>query len=185
VILLKPGKPPEEFEVVKTHTSIGARPLSRSRAPLLRLAEEIAWAHHERWEGTGHAGMSGQGIPLSGRITAVADVFALTHDRPYKSARSVEEALSEIGSQRGRQFDPQVVDAFLKGARGGERSGPEKMPARDPSGATSPVLGRLCMARERESRGWTAVIARTRRLPTRVLSRRCLRAYLSRGTARE
>jgi HD-GYP domain-containing protein (c-di-GMP phosphodiesterase class II) len=169
---------------VKTHTSIGARLLSGSRAPLLRLAEMIAWAHHERWDGTGYAGMSGQGIPSLDESPPSRDVFALTHDCPYKSARSVEEALSEIGSQRG-QFDPQVVDAFLKVHEEASALALERCVARDPSGATSPRLGRLCMARERESRGWTAVIARTRRLPTRVLSRRCLRAYLSRGTARE
>lgn len=115
-ILLKPGKlTPEEFEVVKTHTSIGAQLLSGSRSPLLQLAEKIAWAHHERWDGSGYAGIAGEDIPLSGRITAIADVFdALTHDRPYKRAWPIEEALSEIESQRGRHFDPQVVDAFRK-----------------------------------------------------------------------
>jgi putative two-component system response regulator len=136
-ILLKPGKlTAEEFEVVKTHTSIGARLLSGSRSPLLRLAEEIAWAHHERWDGTGYAGMSSEAIPLSGRIAAVADVFdALTHDRPYKRAWSVDEALTEIRSQRRRQFDPEVVDAFLRVQEEASGAGLERGPGRDRSAA--------------------------------------------------
>ena len=114
-ILLAPRKlSSEEFEVVKTHTAIGARILSGSRSALLKLAEEIAFAHHERWDGHGYAGLAGQDIPLSGRITAVADVFdALTHDRPYKRAWPVEAAVAEIEGARGQQFDPDVVDAFL------------------------------------------------------------------------
>jgi putative two-component system response regulator len=79
------------------------------------MAEQIAWAHHERWDGSGYAGLVGEGIPLVGRITTVADVFdALTHERPYKRAWAVDEALAEIAAQRGRQFDPRVSDAFLK-----------------------------------------------------------------------
>jgi len=114
-ILLAPRKlTAEEFEVVKTHTSIGAKILSGSRSPLLRMAETIAWAHHERWDGSGYAGIRGPDAPLVGRITTVADVFdALTHDRPYKTAWPVEEAIAEISEQSGRQFDPQVVEAFL------------------------------------------------------------------------
>ncbi len=116
-ILLKPGRlTPEEFEVVKAHTVIGARILSGSRFDILRLAEQVALAHHERWDGKGYPhGLSGERIPLPGRIVAVADVFdALTHVRPYKPAWPWEEAVSEIEAQRGRQFDPQVVDAFLR-----------------------------------------------------------------------
>ncbi len=114
-ILLAPRKlSSEEFEVVKTHTVIGARILSGSRSALLKLAEEIAFAHHERWDGHGYTGLAGEEIPLSGRITAVADVFdALTHDRPYKRAWPVEAAVAEITRGRGQQFDPGVVDAFL------------------------------------------------------------------------
>jgi putative two-component system response regulator len=114
-ILLAPRKlSSEEFEVVKTHTTIGARILSGSRSALLKLAEEIAFAHHERWDGHGYAGLAGEEIPLSGRITTVADVFdALTHDRPYKRAWPVDAAVAEIRRGRGRQFDPGVVDAFL------------------------------------------------------------------------
>jgi putative two-component system response regulator len=114
-ILLKPEKlSPAEFEQSKSHTTIGAGILSGSTSPLLRLAEQIALTHHERWDGGGYPrGLSGEGIPLAGRIVAIADVFdALTHDRPYKSAWSVERAVAEIVSQSGKQFEPRVVDAF-------------------------------------------------------------------------
>ena len=115
-ILLKLGKlTPAEFELVKTHTTIGARILSGSRFALLRMAEEIAFSHHEQWDGRGYAGLTGDQIPLAGRIVTVADVFdALTQKRPYKGAWPVEEAVAEIERQRGRQFDPDVVDAFLR-----------------------------------------------------------------------
>ena len=115
-ILMKLGKlTPEEFEIVKTHTAIGARILSGSRFTILRLAEEIAFNHHERWDGDGYVGIAGAAIPLAGRIVAVADVFdALTQKRPYKAAWTVNEAVSEIERQRGRQFDPTLVDAFLR-----------------------------------------------------------------------
>ncbi len=115
-ILMKLGKlTAEEFELVKTHTTIGARILSGSRFTILRLAEEIAYNHHERWDGSGYIGTRGSDIPLAGRIVAVADVFdALTQKRPYKSAWPVTEAIAEIDRQRGRQFDPALVDAFLR-----------------------------------------------------------------------
>jgi len=115
-ILMKIGKlTPEEFDVVKTHTAIGARILSGGKFPLLRLAEEIAFTHHERWDGEGYAHISGTDIALAGRIVAVADVFdALTQQRPYKPAWPVGDAIAEIGRQRGRQFDPDVVDAFMR-----------------------------------------------------------------------
>ncbi|HVH55777.1 MAG TPA: HD domain-containing phosphohydrolase [Vicinamibacterales bacterium] len=114
-ILLKLGKlTVAEFEVVKTHTTIGARILSGSRFPILRLAEEIAFSHHERWDGNGYAGIRRESIPLPGRIVAVADVFdALTQQRPYKEAWPVTEAIAEIERQRARHFDPALVDAFL------------------------------------------------------------------------
>ena len=115
-ILMKMGKlTPEEFEIVKTHTVIGARILSGGKFPLLRLAEEIAFSHHERWDGEGYARIKGVDVPLAGRIVAVADVFdALTQQRPYKPAWPVAEAIGEIDRQRQRQFDPAVVDAFLR-----------------------------------------------------------------------
>jgi len=115
-ILLKPGKlTDEEFATMRQHTVIGAGILSGSTSLWLQLAEEIAISHHERWDGKGYPnGLSGEDIPLVGRIVAVADVFdALTHERPYKKAWPVGEALAEIESQVGKQFDERVVKAFL------------------------------------------------------------------------
>jgi putative two-component system response regulator len=127
-ILLKMGKlTAEEFEIVKTHTVIGARILSGGKFPLLRLAEEIAFSHHERWDGDGYAGLRGSNIALAGRIVAVADVFdALTQQRPYKAAWPVTDAIAEIDRQRERQFDPDVVDAFLRVIENAPASAPEK-----------------------------------------------------------
>jgi putative two-component system response regulator len=115
-VLLKLGKlTDEEFALVKTHTTIGARILSGSRYPLLKLAEEIATSHHERWDGSGYEGLVGEAIPRSGRIVAIADVFdALTQKRPYKAAWPIGDAVAEIKRQRDRQFDPVIVDAFLR-----------------------------------------------------------------------
>jgi putative two-component system response regulator len=115
-VLMKIGKlTREEFEVVKTHTTIGARILSGGKFPLLRLAEEIALTHHERWDGSGYAGLRGPDIALAGRIVSVADVFdALTQQRPYKPAWPVGDAVAEIDRQRARQFDPTIVDAFMR-----------------------------------------------------------------------
>jgi putative two-component system response regulator len=105
----------EEFDVVKKHTEIGARLLSGSRSPVLAMAEQVAWSHHERWNGEGYTGLSGEDIPLVGRITTVADVFdALTHVRPYKTAWPVDQAMAEMKKQRGKQFDPDALDAFLR-----------------------------------------------------------------------
>jgi putative two-component system response regulator len=114
-ILLKPRKlVAEEFDVIKTHVTIGGSILSHSRSPLLQMAEEIAFTHHERWDGHGYvSGMRSVQIPLPGRIVAVADVFdALTHERPYKDAMPVPEAVEEICGLAGRQFDPAAVEAF-------------------------------------------------------------------------
>ena len=115
-VLLKPGKlTEEEFAHIRTHTTIGARILSSGRSKLLKMAEEIALCHHERWDGTGYPlGIGGTDIPMSARIVAVADVLdALTHTRPYKEAWSLEEALAEIERQSGHHFDPEVVEACL------------------------------------------------------------------------
>lgn len=115
-ILLKPARlTAEEFAVVKTHTAIGSKILSGSRSPMLQMAELVASFHHERWDGEGYAGVAGVDIPLVARITSVADIFdAMTNDRPYKEAWPVDRALEEISSQRGLQFDPDPVDAFLR-----------------------------------------------------------------------
>jgi putative two-component system response regulator len=114
-ILLKPDKlTPEEFLIIKEHTSIGARLLSGSDSELLQMAEHIALAHHERWDGKGYMGWEGERTPVESRIVAVADVFdALVSKRPYKRAWTVEEALTEIKLHAGTQFDPSVVEAFL------------------------------------------------------------------------
>ena len=115
-ILLKPGKLTcEEFETMKQHTVIGANLLSGSGSKTLKLGEEIALTHHERWDGGGYPNLLvGQDIPIGARIVAVADSFdAMTHDRPYKQAMGIDEALAEIERCSGTQFDPSIVDAFL------------------------------------------------------------------------
>ena len=114
-ILLKPGKlTSEEYEVMKDHTTIGARILSGSSSPLLQLAERIAISHHEKWNGTGYpAGLKGEEIPLAGRIVALADVFdALASKRVYKDAFPMERVLEIIHNDSGSHFDPAVVDAL-------------------------------------------------------------------------
>ncbi|HEY0073223.1 MAG TPA: HD domain-containing phosphohydrolase [Abditibacteriaceae bacterium] len=116
-ILLKPGRlTPEEFDIIKPHTTIGAALLSGGHSEMVKIAETIALTHHERWDGTGYpAGLKGEEIPLEGRIVAIADVFdALSHDRPYKKAWPLEECVAEIERNSGRQFDSQVVAAFLE-----------------------------------------------------------------------
>jgi PAS domain S-box-containing protein/putative nucleotidyltransferase with HDIG domain len=115
VILLKPGPlDPDEWELMRQHTEMGARILGEGTFPVLRAAQEITLNHHERWDGRGYPnGLAGEDIPLFGRIVAVADVFdALTHQRPYKAAWPIEAAIAEIERCRGSQFDPMVVDAF-------------------------------------------------------------------------
>jgi putative two-component system response regulator len=116
-ILLKPGKlTAEEFDVMKTHTIIGGRILCESRFPVVRMAMEIAFTHHERWDGGGYpTGLREEGIPITGRIVAVADAFdAMTHARPYKGALAVEHAVAEIERCSATQFDPRVVEAFMR-----------------------------------------------------------------------
>jgi putative two-component system response regulator len=116
VILLKPGKlTPDEFEIMKQHTEIGHKILSRSHSPRLLVAADIARTHHEKFDGTGYPrGLAGAAIPIFGRITAVADVFdALTSERPYKKAWSVEQASALIERDAGSHFDPDCVRAFF------------------------------------------------------------------------
>jgi putative two-component system response regulator len=115
-ILLKPGKlTPEEFEVMKRHPVIGGDLLKGLDSPLFQKAREIALTHHEKWNGTGYpAGLSGEDIPLSGRIAALCDVFdALLQERPYKRAWTPAEAFEEIARGRGAHFDPTLADLFL------------------------------------------------------------------------
>lgn len=107
----------EEFDIMKLHTTYGARILGGSSSGILQLSEEIALCHHEKWNGKGYPnGIKGEDIPLSGRIVAVADVFdALTSKRCYKNAYSVEKTLRMLEEERGNYFDPKVLDAFLRG----------------------------------------------------------------------
>ena len=114
-ILLKPGKlDPEEFEIMKQHTVIGAQLLSNSHSPVLQMGELIALTHHERWDGSGYPNrLAGMDIPLVGRICAIADVFdALSSKRCYKDPWPLDKTLMEMHSLSGKQFDPGLVDLF-------------------------------------------------------------------------
>lgn len=114
-ILRKSGDlTPEEYRIMKTHTTIGAEILSGSRSEVLRAAEKIARSHHENWDGSGYPdGLEGAEIPLEARIVAVADVFdSLTHERVYKGATPPTEAEEKIRELDGIRFDPQMVRAF-------------------------------------------------------------------------
>ena len=116
-ILRKPGKlDPAEWDVMKTHTTIGAGILAGSRSSVLRMAETVAQHHHEKWDGTGYpAGLSAEQIPEVARICAVCDVFdALISVRPYKHAWTVEAALGEVDYQSGKHFDPRLAQLFVK-----------------------------------------------------------------------
>lgn len=115
-ILHKPAKlSREEFEVMKTHTTIGAGLLAGSNSRILQTAEIIALTHHERWDGSGYPnGLSGEDIPLVGRISGIADVFdALISNRPYKTGWPFEKAIEEIERCSGSHFDPRLVQKFL------------------------------------------------------------------------
>jgi putative two-component system response regulator len=115
-LLLKPGAlTPEERAIMETHTVAGAQILARSEVPHMHVAEAIARHHHERWDGSGYPDrLAGFAIPIAARVTALADVFdALTHERPYKRAWGVDEALREIAALRARHFDPALTDVFL------------------------------------------------------------------------
>jgi putative two-component system response regulator len=115
-ILKKPGKLDEaEWEVMKTHAEIGADIIGEHPDRMLTMAREIALSHHEKYDGSGYPhGLAGDKIPLTGRITAVADVFdALTSARPYKQAWSFDKAFAYLLEQRGRHFDPALVDLFV------------------------------------------------------------------------
>lgn len=122
-ILLKPGKlTPAEFDEMKKHTFYGRDAIARAEQALgnaqnsfLRLAKEIAFTHHEKWNGTGYPqGLSGDDIPISGRLMALADIYdALVSQRVYKAAMPHETAVEIIATERGQHLDPDVVDAFI------------------------------------------------------------------------
>lgn len=115
-VLLKPGKlNPDEWEIMKQHTTNGGKILGNSDKGVIKLAEVIAMAHHEKWDGSGYPkGLKEKEIPLVARIAAIADVFdALTTKRPYKEPFSLEKSYGIIRESRGSHFDPDVVDAFF------------------------------------------------------------------------
>ncbi len=115
-ILLKPGKlDPEEWEVIKAHTTAGAQILADSSNPLVQMARDIAMSHHEHWDGSGYpAGLKGEEIPIAARICAVVDVYdALLAKRSYKEAWTNEQALAEIQQGSETHLDPTLVAAFL------------------------------------------------------------------------
>lgn len=115
-ILLKPGKlDPNEMAIMRRHPEIGAKIIGEHKSPLLKLAANIAYTHHEKWNGTGYPRqLQGEDIPLEGRIVAIADVFdALTTKRPYKQAWEVSSAVDYIKSEAGQHFDPDLVRCFL------------------------------------------------------------------------
>lgn len=117
VVLLKPGKlTQEEFERIKIHSQIGYNILRNSVNPYLHAGAVVAYAHHEKYDGTGYPnGIGAEEIPLYGRIVAIADVFdALTSIRPYKRAWSFEEAMDLIEQEKGGHFDPVLADLFIR-----------------------------------------------------------------------
>ena len=159
-ILLKPGKlTAEERAIVETHAEEGHRLLRGSSSSILDLAATIALSHHEKWDGTGYPrGVKGEAIPIEGRIVAVADVFdALTSDRIYRRAFTVEEAVEMMLEQRGRHFDPVLLDAFMEVLG---RSGPDargQIRAADPDVLVEGILETFATAlrarRRRDRRG--------------------------------
>ncbi len=110
------GMDERQLNHLRKHPTLGSELLSVSASPLIQLASRIALTHHERWDGTGYPmGLTKEEIPLEGRITAVADVFdALSSQRPYKPAYSLSKCFELLEQGRGTQFDPEVLDAFLK-----------------------------------------------------------------------
>ncbi len=121
-ILLKPGRlDPAEFEIMKTHTTLGLQAIEQAERRLgtagdfFRVAKEIAYSHQEKWDGSGYPeGLSGEEIPFGARLMAVADVYdALMSRRVYKLPYSHKDAANRIRDGRGRHFDPDIVDAFL------------------------------------------------------------------------
>lgn len=115
-ILKKPGPlTPDEWKIMRQHPEIGARILGHNGIPVFELAAEVALTHHEKWDGSGYpAGLASRAIPLSARIVALVDFFdALTMDRVYRPRLEDDEAIGLLAEQRGRHFDPAIVDVFL------------------------------------------------------------------------
>ncbi len=115
-ILQKPGKlSEEEYELMKSHTKIGYQLLNNSSRRLLKAAAIVAYQHHEKWDGSGYPqGLKGEDIHIYGRITAIADVFdALASDRVYKKAWEIDRILPLFAEERGKHFDPRLVDVFI------------------------------------------------------------------------
>ncbi|MBU1284357.1 MAG: two-component system response regulator [Gammaproteobacteria bacterium] len=116
-VLRKPGKlDSEEWAIMRGHVEIGARIIGEHASGLLKTAQIIALTHHEKWDGSGYpSGLTGEAIPIEGRIVAIADVFdALTSVRPYKAAWSIEDAVALLREESGRHFDPQLVELFIE-----------------------------------------------------------------------
>ncbi len=106
----------DEWKVMQTHPAIGAQIIGEHKGGLLAMARQIALTHHEKWDGSGYpSGLSGEAIPLEGRIVAIADTFdALMTVRPYKKAWSLDQAIDYLREQRGRHFQAELVDLFLE-----------------------------------------------------------------------
>ena len=116
-ILNKAGKlTNDEFEVIKTHSTLGYEMLKYSNRDILKTAATIAYTHHEKWDGNGYPNkLEGKNIPIEGRITAIADVFdALGHDRCYKKAWKLEDILKLFKKEKGKHFDPELIEIFFK-----------------------------------------------------------------------
>jgi methanogenic corrinoid protein MtbC1 len=150
-ILLKPGPlTPEERAIVETHAEEGHRLVRGSSSSILDMAATIALSHQEKWDGTGYPrGLKGEAIPIEGRLVAVADVFdALTSDRVYRKAFSVEDAVQMMREQRGRHFDPVLLDAFMEVLG---RSGPDarEQLRSDPAALVESTLETFATALER------------------------------------
>ncbi len=115
-ILKKPDKlTPDEFEIMKTHAKLGYNIFKDSQKEILKAASIIAYEHHEKWDGTGYPrGIKGDSIHIYGRITSIADVFdALSSDRVYKKGWELPEILSLFQEEKGRHFDPMLIDLFM------------------------------------------------------------------------
>ena len=116
-VLLKPGKlNEEEWEIMKKHTIYGYEILKESERKLLQIAAKIALEHHEKWDGTGYPhGKKGEEISIYGRMTSISDVFdALTSERPYKKTWGINQTLEYLNKMKGKQFDPELTDIFIK-----------------------------------------------------------------------